>query len=344
MQKPWRRVIKPPAPYCATSCFSTKTIVISLCDKYTLLFEKSQISVKSTVMFYLFITVCILVLAKTADNQAVYQSVNTQFLPVLELPSRDLRRLQSPARSTVNRLRNNGSGNLNLPSPPVTVTESLPSQQLFIPRRDTYSPNYRTFIKPSDVTQYSNSQDTQTRNNANENINLEQRPPLVIINESPKNQAQRTQYGTEDGPGKHYRPDVSNTNLNNANPSIHKFKSDKQPQTPVSYIEESQTNDNQPFPPRKGSHTNPNINNVNRTDVHDRDDYIENDKVNFEDDKPVKATTMKPSATSKPSDLQNANGTDIVNVTFGQRASFDGDKCPTGHIRVNGSTQCIPTD
>lgn len=298
---------------------------------------------KSTVMFYLFITVCILALAKTANNQTVYRAVNTQSLPVLESPSRDIRHfLQSPARSTINRLRNNGSGNLNLPSPPVTVTESLPSQQLFIPRRDTYSPNYRTFIKTSDI--YSNEQNTQNINDANDKINMEEKPPLVIINESPKNQEQRTQYGTEGSPGKGSRPNVSNANFNNANhPSINNFKNEKQPQIPVIYIEESQTNQNQkPFPQREGRpHISPHI---NRTDVHDGDDNIENDKVYFEDDKPTQRTTEKPSVTSMPSDLQVVNGTNIVNVTFGQRASFDGDKCPTGHIRVNGSTQCIPTD
>lgn len=337
MQKPWRRVIKPPAPYCATSCFSTKTIVISLCDKYTLLFEKSQTSVKNTVMFCLSITACILALAKTGDNQATYQVVNTQPLLFLESPPRDLQQ-RSPARSTINRLRNNGSGNLNLPSPPVTVTESLPSQQLFIPHRDLNSPNYRSFIKSSDVDRFSNIQDVQNTDDANDNIYLK-KPPLVITNGSPKNQEQRTQYGTEESPRKENRPDVSSANFNN------NYKNDKQTQSPVIYIEESQTIQNQPFLQRtEGPQTNQKISNDNKTNVHDMDVNIKNDKVNFEGDKPTQTTTRQPSITSKPSDLQLVNGTDIVNVTFGQRASFDGDKCPTGHIRVNGSTQCIPTD
>lgn len=295
---------------------------------------------KRTVMFCLFITVCILALAKTTDNQVVYQVVNIQSLPVLEPPSRDLRRfLQSPARSTINRLRNNGSGNLNLPSPAVTLTESLPSQQLSIPPRDTYNPNYRTFIKSSDVATYSNVQDRHY----DDDINLEEIPPLVIINGSPKNQEQRTQYGTEESPGKDNRPDVTNANFNANHPSINNFKNDQQPKTPLIYLEESQTSENQSFPQRKGGpRTSPS--NISRTNVHDRGANVENDKVDYEDDKPTQSTSMKPSVTSKPSDLQVVNGTDIVNVTFGQRASFDGDKCPTGHIRVNGSAQCIQTD
>lgn len=336
MQKPWRQAIKPPAPYCATSCFPTKTIVISLCDKYTLLFEKSQTSVKSTVMFCFFITVCILALAGTADNQAAYQVVNTQSLPILESPPRDLQRsLQSPPRSTINRLRNNGSGNLNLPSP-VTVTESLPIKQLFIPHIEIYSPDYGTF---TDVARYSAAQDAQSNDNANDNIYLEKRRPLVIINGSPQNQKQ---HGTEDIPGTNNRPDVLNANFNNAKyPSLNNFKNDE---PPVIYEEKSQTNENHSIPLRKGQQTNRKINNVNKTNVHEGGDNIENDKVDFESDKPAQKTKIQPSVTSKPSDIQLVNATDIVNVTLGQRASFDGDKCPTGHIRVNGSTQCIPTD
>lgn len=292
---------------------------------------------KSTVMFCFFITVCILALAKTADNQDAYQAVNTQSLPILDSAPRDLQRfLQSPVRSNINRLRNTGSGNLNLPSPPVTVIESLPSQQLFVPPVDIYSPNYRTF---TDVARYSNIENAQY----NDNIYLENRPPLVIINEPTHYQEQRAQYGTEESPGKSNQPDVSNANFNNANnPSFNHSISDK---PPVNYAGKYPTNENEPVPQRKGDpQSRPNINKVNKTNVHERRDNNENYKVNFEDDKSTQTKIIQPRVTNKPNDLQIVNGTNIVNVTLDQRASFDGDKCPTGHIRVNGSTQCIPTD
>lgn len=288
---------------------------------------------------------CILALAKTFDQQAAYQTMNAQSLAVLISPSRDLRRflpppeqerLQSTTQSTINRLRNNGNTNLHLASAPVTVTVTLPGQLQFVPRRDTYVPNYRPLIKTSDVYKYSDAQDTQNNKDTNYNINLEKRPPVIISSE-PNNQEQVTQYGTEESPDKDNWSVDTSVNYGNKQPP------------PASYKEASQTNEKQPFPRHKGvQQIRPNVDNVN-TSVHNRDENIENDKIDFEEDKPPRISTMKPSVTSnpsvtkKPSDQQLINGTDVV-PNLDQRANFEGDKCATGYIRVNGSTQCIPTD
>lgn len=57
---------------------------------------------------------------------------------------------------------------------------------------------------------------------------------------------------------------------------------------------------------------------------------------------PSRTTTLAPI----PITPQNVTGKDvnITHITFDQRASFDGNKCPSGYVRVNGSSDCIKPD
>lgn len=83
------------------------------------------------------------------------------------------------------------------------------------------------------------------------------------------------------------------------------------------------------------------------------------DSVNFENpatSSAAETTTASSEPENRPDRLSSPSGpvepvdpgaqpkADEVTPSLDQRGAFDGDKCPTGYVRVNGSTECVQPD